>query len=193
MQFNTLFSDFFFVTNFEDSDNKAIMDYFLSLEAENNGRVISNQGGFQTNDLIKGSCIALDDVINKTRVHIESLSDRLGFANLEISNVWGNVNRKHCYNGVHVHSNAIVSAVYYVKAEPDQGDLVFIRDKYPAEYIRKFYRTYENEHNRLEMRHTPKTGDLILFPAWVEHSVSANKTDMPRVSFAMNIDAAAVG
>ena len=55
--------------------------------------------------------------------------------------------------------------------------------QHPAERVRVFpYHDSVQEVNHLDIQ----TGDLLLFPSWLDHGVKANMTDNARVNIAFN-------
>ena len=91
---------------------------------------------------------------------------------------WATVHSDCFWHDVHTHPQNLVSGVFYVSVPPGSGKIVFYdpRGKFPP-----FDDTYDVY---------PEPGDLIIFPSWLPHLVSASRTtvDNPRVSIAFNIE-----
>jgi uncharacterized protein (TIGR02466 family) len=87
--------------------------------------------------------------------------------------------------GLHVHPNANVSGVYYVTAPPatlepgDAGKISFYDPRPRATMAQLPFQA--NRH-----RIAPVPGDMYLFPAWLEHSVSPFQGDGTRICVAFN-------
>jgi uncharacterized protein (TIGR02466 family) len=108
---------------------------------------------------------------------------------------WANINSGGDYNVVHTHPGAYWSAVYYVKIpkEADNikegGNLEFSdpRGSLPIIYAPQFgwrLRDCENAGGREVF--SPKSGDCVLFPAWLPHSVTPHRKNEARISLAFN-------
>ena len=97
---------------------------------------------------------------------------------------WANVNRFGHYNTSHVHGNSHWSCAYYV-TETYGAPLFFkdprVRKDTDASHLylkNKYFNTMGSEKNM--------PGEVIFFPSWLEHGVSKNSTDNPRISISCN-------
>lgn len=112
--------------------------------------------------------------------------------NFEIQNSWINRHKQGENNTLHWHSNAMLSAVYYIQNEPGAGDILFRRSH---NYYNLFHDTVRvefkqdsmNQYNMDTIAHKPKSGDLIIFPSHCEHMVTQNETTSERYSLAFNL------
>ena len=102
----------------------------------------------------------------------------------KIMNSWMNINKKGIHHEYHCHPGYTLAGVYYFRVNELQGGINFNNpnqmmynmafpggDRYPA-----------------SINIVPRDGDIILFPAWLQHSTDVNKSDEERVSIAFNID-----
>ncbi len=107
-------------------------------------------------------------------------------------NAWANVNRPGDANHRHHHPGAFWSGVYWVDAgDEDQGGELELCD--PRGVLPAFYAP--------QLRYAipgclsaggsdflnPRTGQMILFPAWLEHAVRPYRGTRPRISVAFNL------
>jgi uncharacterized protein (TIGR02466 family) len=79
--------------------------------------------------------------------------------------------------------------VYYVKADAESGNLEFITPIAALEHaIDKDLNLVDtfNEFNTGIFKMPPKTGGLVVFPAWLHHYVNDNHSDVERFSIAFN-------
>ena len=89
------------------------------------------------------------------------------------------------WQGVHVHPGANISGVYYVAAPPsilergEAGKISFYDPRPRANMNQLSFQATRH-------REAPVPGDLIVFPSWLEHSVSAFKGDGKRICVAFN-------
>jgi uncharacterized protein (TIGR02466 family) len=102
---------------------------------------------------------------------------------------WINVNRAGDSNVLHCHPGSFVSATYYVKVPTDMkgGEIVFRDPRGPAVAM------YETPGIELPwvgsgtgIPFSPATGQLLLFPAWLEHRVEPFEGTGERISIAFN-------
>ena len=75
-----------------------------------------------------------------------------------------------------------MSGVYYIDVPEGAPDLI-IKTPLKANFDDLWFESEENrEVNKLKV----ETGDLVLFPGWLEHGVDANLLDEPRINVAFN-------
>ena len=104
-----------------------------------------------------------------------------------LGNMWANINPKDGSNQPHIHPNALFSGVYYVKSNPQAGRLK-IYDPRPGAQIVMPTRLKEKLPKRLwrDANLDPITGRIIMFPAWLWHSVDPNQSNDLRISVSFN-------
>ena len=87
-----------------------------------------------------------------------------------LGNMWANINPPGGYNVPHIHPNSLFSGVYYIKAPKNSGRK---EGKLPKELWREVY---------LE----PVEGRIIIFPYYLWHNVTPNKSNDIRISVSFN-------
>ena len=104
-----------------------------------------------------------------------------------LGNMWANINYSGGYNRPHVHPNCLFSGVYYVKTQPQCGELV-VNDPRPG--IQTMMPTRKSgqppKHLWREAHIEPVQGRLIMFPAWLWHCVEPNQSNDMRISVSFN-------
>jgi uncharacterized protein (TIGR02466 family) len=100
-----------------------------------------------------------------------------------ITSMWLNVHSQHGFNHAHVHSGGWYSGVYYLQCTDKTGNITFL-DPRPGAEMSFYHKSIESNNHSIR----PKTGDLILFPAWLPHLVEPNKDTQNRISVAFNIE-----
>lgn len=88
---------------------------------------------------------------------------------------------------LHTHPNSIFSAVYYIHADEGSSDMVFHYDTtYDTNH--KFYYNINkpNEYNSGKLTITPTTGDFLVFPSYLKHNVTPNKSKNDRIILSFN-------
>ena len=103
-----------------------------------------------------------------------------------ITGCWANINPKGAFHMPHHHPNNFLSGVYYLKTQAGADSITFHDPRPAVETIAPHFRAI-NRFNALEHAIPVKTGRLVLFPAWLVHSVRANTSDEVRISISFNI------
>ncbi len=104
---------------------------------------------------------------------------------LEITNLWANINFEAYAHHQHNHPNNHLSGVYYAKAAPGAGDIIFYDPRPQAHLMEPAVVAYTPPTVAMH-RFKPEEGLLLLFPSWLEHSVDPNLSGQERVSLAFN-------
>jgi len=104
-----------------------------------------------------------------------------------LGNMWANINPPGGMNMPHLHPNSLFSGVYYIKSNPKSGRLkimdprpgvqMCMPTRKPGDPGRDMWRDANIE---------PIEGRIIMFPAWLWHSVEENISDDIRISVSFN-------
>ena len=102
---------------------------------------------------------------------------------LVITQLWGNRNPKGSKHHEHVHPNSIISGVFYLRQDPKLPPIQFSKSNQDSMKLdpRK-YNTYNAETFLLPCT----SGELILFPSNLRHSVPVNMGEEERISLSFN-------
>ena len=102
---------------------------------------------------------------------------------LVITQLWGNKNPKGSKHHEHVHPNSIISGVFYLRQDPKLPPIQFSKSNQESMKLdpRK-YNTYNAETFLLPCT----SGELILFPSNLRHSVPVNMGEEERISLSFN-------
>ena len=187
MELHNLFVDFLAIGKLNDVENDQVIYFLEGLQRDNGGRKVSNVGGFQSHNISQGENQHFDMLCGKVLSEVQKISQTMGFAKPFIETCWGNINYKHAYNQAHIHTDSVFSAVYYPRALPYQGEIIFTRDDLTNIFLSQ-PAVDQTEYNSTHYQHMPQTGELIVFPAWLRHFVRPNETDVSRVSVAFNFN-----
>ncbi len=102
---------------------------------------------------------------------------------------WANINRPHCHRSGHFHPNAHWAGVYYVKAgdysgrrDPLAGRIEFDDPRGPINMLPHPGATGFGISRNIK----PVEGTLLVFPAWLYHSVHPFDTGPDRISISFN-------
>jgi uncharacterized protein (TIGR02466 family) len=121
---------------------------------------------------------------NATRSILRFL--QIGHEAFEITGCWATVLARGAAHKAHSHPNNYLSGVYYVRTHPGADTINFHDPRNQAGVIRPpvVELTAENA-DQVVVKVT--NGTLLLFPAYLEHSVDANTSEKERISVSFNI------
>jgi len=103
---------------------------------------------------------------------------------------WANVNEPGQSNVAHTHGGCFWASVFYVRVDPGEGGELVLHDpRCPAldSYAPQLW--FANGGVQRQGRIKPQRGQLILFPAWLLHSVAPWFGKGLRISIAVNLRA----
>lgn len=101
---------------------------------------------------------------------------------------WANVNGPGAGNSPHMHGANYWSAVYYVKVGEGEGGRLRLHDpRLPALRMHSPVLRFSKAGPEVTHHIRPRAGQMLLFPAWLLHSVEAWEGSDNRISIAMNI------
>lgn len=99
------------------------------------------------------------------------LVDSIGAVkNLKTKQAWGQIHRPLESTNTHHHGESPFAWVYYIKVPPGAGDLTFW-------FL-----------DRFRFSIPPLESHLVIFPGWMNHSVSKNRGNQTRISIAGNFE-----
>ena len=101
---------------------------------------------------------------------------------LDITQAWIQRNLKTTFTHQHIHPNSIISGVFYFKNNNHTG-ISFGKDNVARLTLLKYKTTRLNSES---FTLYPKTGDLVLFPSHLTHSVPINRKEEDRYCLAFN-------
>jgi len=191
-----------YVTYINDIDNTKIIEHVDNLRnnVPNVRRQRSNVGGFQTVDIhpLPYDFSETEKLFNNyIKPAVSTILDiwQLPY-NINSLSYWYNLNSKWTYNREHIHADAAVSGVYYVKVPSNSGRIVFNRSVTEYDRMNHIQRQYIQNHLEVNNPETnnvhwfaPLEGMLVLFPSHVSHYVEQNTTEEEndsRISISFN-------
>jgi Putative 2OG-Fe(II) oxygenase len=111
----------------------------------------------------------IDPVPGSETEKLIKAADEIGaLKNFKTEHAWGQIHRPLESTNTHNHGISPYAWVYYVKVPPGSGDLTFW-----------FF-------DRFKCSVQPKENHLVVFPGWMNHSVSKNRGDEIRISVSGN-------
>jgi uncharacterized protein (TIGR02466 family) len=102
-----------------------------------------------------------------------------------VTGCWANVSAPGASHPVHHHPNNFLSGVYYLQVGPG-GDTINFHDPRPQTGIIRPPVTELSAHNTDQVVVRVTNGTLLVFPAYLEHSVDPNRSPDVRISVSFN-------
>lgn len=181
---HSIFSTPIYRTNIKESITQEDLDYVKNLKQVTYGNIgnltsrdtyILNNKKF--NDLNKILLTHINDYFEK----VIDTSDKV---TPYITQSWLNYTEVNQFHHKHAHSNSIISGVFYFDAIKENDSIVF--HKVVNDQISLTPKNY-NVFNSLTWSFPVETGDLILFPSNLGHSVDKKENKNLRISLAFNV------
>jgi len=167
-------------------DNQALKVFASNHAQIDKGRVISNYGGYQSNDIKAGANEVLDQLVKHIDEAVNEIAESVGLMPVTLYNVWININPPGSYNHTHHHQDAVFSGVYYIDATEGQGNINFMRNDGAEYHLPSDMIKQAHHFNSSKTTYPAKTGALYIFPGWLQHSVDGNTTTENRISISFN-------
>jgi len=173
-----------FVLTKDELDIVLNQDYHTTKQSGKNGVKISKSDTVLENEKLQRVKIF---ILSRFNHYVENI--------LQIKNCfyltqsWSAINGKDSTHHLHAHPNTILSCVYYAAANPDNGGE--LRLKMQRSRLQEgFYFSYEKKEPNVFNSHATdikvKTGDIVMFPGWVDHESLPNKSDEQRLIIGTN-------
>ena len=150
-------------------DTSTLISYFYKLKNKNIGNIVSNEGGWQSENL-NLNINDLQPLIKNFQTPILNYSKICKFKKnliFKIDTMWCNINEYKDYNISHIHPNSLFSGVYYLKTPKDCGNLVF---EHPCKYLE-----YDWNENFIQDYVTHNSGIWKILP---KKNYSSNLNDL---------------
>ena len=177
----------FDVNGFSEIQNELI-DYVYKMRAEDSvGQTISNNGGWQSKNFnINNEADPLHKFLIDSISSFPVIKKGVNF----VIDAWANINKPGDYNVKHDHPTANLSGVLWIKCPKNCGNIVF---ENPTSF-QSFneINSYTNDFKDLYAQYfsywfLPTEGRILIFPAYLRHSVEENKSDEDRISVSFNL------
>ena len=88
--------------------------------------------------------------------------------------MWSHIHEKNMSTTIHNHYPVEISAVFYVSVPEGSGKLLL--------------HPHHNKYHLATVPFEPEEGMFFIFPGALEHSVTRNHSDKPRISLAFNFN-----
>jgi len=179
-------------------NNNSLTEECYLLKKNTSGRVFSNEGGWQSQNLTtdilsKNNLKEIDNLTSDIINYLNNYLSSIFLPSAYISNIWVNINPPNSFNLRHNHPGSILSGTYYVKVpQNSESDIVFTRNSYfrdsnmlvfensktkDGKYIDSYQHSYG---------YRPNEGEVIFFPSYLDHEVKYNTSKEDRISISFN-------
>ena len=111
---------------------------------------------------------------------------KIGHESHKVTGCWANLNAPGAGHPTHSHPNNYLSGVYYVQTQPGADTINFF-DPRPQTAIIRPPVTALTAENTEQVVVKVTLGTLLMFPAWLQHSVDLNRSNRLRISLGFNI------
>lgn len=128
------------------------------------------------------------DLFTQCAAAVEAVLDflQVDYRHFEITGSWLNINPPGGINTPHTHPNNFLSGVYYVQTAKG-ADRIFFTDPRPQASVIMPRVRRRTVYTGNEVSIDACDGRIILFPAWLNHGVPANRSNRDRISVAFNV------
>ena len=153
---------------------EGMYEWTKEYQKNNNSVQISNRGGYQSH--------SRDAVDNIPSQYSDYLIDKLYFLpRFQITTWWLNINYKDNYNTAHTHPMTDLAVIWYMT---DNHGLLKLRDPYGHMRF--------NMHKKFKIKNekylNASAGDIVIFPADIEHEVEPHEFSKPRICLSFNLN-----
>jgi hypothetical protein len=183
-----------------------LIDGILRLEETTSTQVHTNVGGWQSNyfqymdpppiDIIPSALNGINKYIIELKNRYQMLfphdyEHHKNKTPQKPMEYWLSVNRRGDSVNYHDHLTYSFAAVWYLTMPKNASPITFHRENnkvnewlHPITIGRQ--NMTPNQYNHSSFTVLPEEGELLIFPAWLKHSVPPSHTDEPRVNIGMN-------
>ena len=111
---------------------------------------------------------------------------KIGHREFAITGCWANVAAPGGSHRMHSHPNNFLSGVYYVQVQ-EGADTIGFHDPRPQAGVIRPPVTELTAYNTDQVVVKVAIGTLLVFPAWLPHSVESNRSTRSRISVSFNV------
>ena len=156
---------------------------------KNKNNSYNNQGNTTSNDsyvLNNKKLINIKKKLNKIIAdYFNRVSGTTDKIKPYITQSWLNYTKENQYHHQHTHGNSLISGILYINADEKNDNIMFYDNKH-SKIIMPTVKSY-NIFNSLTWSFVVKTGDILLFPSNLGHSVQTKKGKNLRISLSFNV------
>ena len=178
------------VENFKSLKNKLVQFAYEQQKEDLDGVDYSNVGGWQSQPSYNSYDNILCSIVSQTLMpyfkdNVLDMSNEIIYEGL-----WININKKGDYNATHDHPGCHLAGVFWINSPPGCGNLEMQSPHHftSSAEMRMYTEEFQKKSNAYPVYEFPPTeGSILLFPASINHRVTANQSDGDRISAAFNL------
>jgi uncharacterized protein (TIGR02466 family) len=164
-------------------DVKRKLDEIIEASSDEN-----HEGGWQTEHDLH-TLPEMRELTTHFMTAVEEVLDAITtkHRNVKITGCWANIGPPGSAHDSHMHPNNFLSAVYYVSVPPGAHRITFWDPRHQTRILAppvEETNVTNSEYANIQVQE----GMLILFPAWLVHSVPVNDGTDTRISISFNIN-----
>jgi uncharacterized protein (TIGR02466 family) len=150
--------------------------------------VHNNEGNKTSNDNYILNNKAFKDIKQELELRVQDYFDKIISSTNNITpyitQSWLNYTETNQYHHKHAHANSLVSGVFYIDCKKEYDKIIFFKNIYnPIKLDTKEFNEFNSESWYIEVN----TGQIVLFPSFLEHMVEIKKGNNTRISLAFNV------
>ena len=153
----------------------------MGLPAVATGQAWQSEQRLHQHEEFKGLALCVDEL---TRSVLRFL--KIGNDDFEITGCWANILASGASHRMHSHPNNFLSGAYYVRTGPGADTINFHDPRIQTGIIRPPVTELTRE-NTDQVVIRVKSGTLLIFPAYLQHSVDTNSGNEERISVSFNV------
>ena len=147
----------------------------------NDGNTTSKDNNILENIVFKN---LKDDLYLRVKDYFDKIVSSSNNITPYITQSWLNYTETNQFHHKHSHPNSLVSGLFYINCHEEYDKINFFNDNYKSIVLDvENYNLYNSETCLLSV----KTGDIILFPSSLHHSVETKQGNNTRISLAFNV------
>ena len=172
---------------FENSKKHVVQNSSKIPTSTMNSYTGKNKKGTYILELEKLS-ILKKDVMAHVQTYFEKIYAPASDCSIYLTQSWINYTEEGQQHHAHYHSNSLVSGVLYLDANKQQDGIIFYRPQsfYERTILIDPKPSELNEFNASKWDSSVETGDIVLFPSYLKHSVDIKNGKNTRTSLAFN-------
>ena len=145
------------------------------------GTLWQSRHGLHRLDAFAGLVSAIDAAVREVLAFL-----KIGYDAYDITGCWINVGAPGGWHRMHSHPNNLLSGAYYVQVQ-EGADAINFHDPRPQTSVIRPPATELTAYNTDQVVVRVGVGTLLLFPAWLPHSVDSNASATNRISVSFNV------
>ena len=164
-----------------NAEEKSLVDFYFSETIDNIGNKTS-----KNNFILEKDFKEIKEYIEKNiKSYVEEIIVPKENLDFYITQSWLNYTEPKKFHHAHNHQNSIISGVFYFNANKS-WDRIYLFDSNNYQQIKIIPKEY-NYYNSDSWWIPVETGDLVLFPSYLNHMVETKEGNNTRVSLAFNV------